>query len=59
MLLRRANTTDDDIDLGQDFNELLLGRLQITLADLDSSLLELLNGGLVNGNGADKGMNVL
>lgn len=59
MLLCRADTADDDIDLGQNFNELLLRRLQIALADLDSSLLELLDGRLVYGNGADKGVNIL
>jgi hypothetical protein len=59
LLLCRADTADDDIDLGQDFDELLLGGLQVTLADFDSSFLELLNGGLVYGDGADEGVNVL
>jgi hypothetical protein len=59
LLLCRADTADDDIDLGQNFNELLLRRLQVALADLDSSLLELLNGRLVYGNGADEGVNIL
>ena len=59
MLLCRTDTADDDIDLGQDFDELLLRSLQVTLADLDSSILELLNGRLVYGDGADEGVNVL
>jgi len=59
LLLCRADAADDDIDPGQDFDELLLRRLQVALADLDSSFLELQNGGLVYGDGADKGVNVL
>jgi hypothetical protein len=59
LLLCRADTADDDIDLSQNFNELLLGRLQVAFADLDSSLLELLDGRLVYGNGADEGVNIL
>lgn len=54
LLLRGADAADDDIDAVQRFDELLLGRLQVTFANFDPSFLQSQNGGFVGGRGADE-----
>lgn len=59
LLLSGADAANDDINLCQQLDELLLGRLQVTLADLDAPFLEFNHGGLVYGSGADESVDFL
>lgn len=59
LLLGGADTADDDIDVVQRFNELLLGSLQVAFADLHPAFLQLRDGGLGDGDWADKGEDLL
>lgn len=59
LLLRGTNTTDDDIDLGQRFDEMLLGSLQIAFADMYPPILQLDDSGLGNRGGTDESDDLL
>ena len=59
LLLGRADAANNNIDVGQRFDELLLWGLEITFSDRNTSLLQLDDGGLVDRDWADEGDHLL
>lgn len=59
LLLGGADTADDDIDVGQRFDEMLLGGLQVAFANPHPALLQLDDGGLVDRGRADESEDLL
>lgn len=59
LLLSRADTADDDIDLGQRLDQLLLACLQVAFPDGNTTILQSDNSGLVNGDRANEGDHLL
>lgn len=59
LLLGGADTADNDFDVGESFNQVLLGRLQVAFADLNPALLQLPDGGFVDRDRANKGDHLL